>query len=246
MWEFPPEDLNLSNNEVHVWRFNLDLPAEQVEKLVATLSVDEKVRGDRFRFEQDRKRFIVGRGILRTILSRYLSIEPKQLQFEYSPRGKPKLAENFSKTKLQFNLSHSQGLALYGLTKNREIGIDLEYLRPMPNALNIAQRFFSEREYRLISNLSPEEQQKTFFQVWTRKEAYLKATGDGLSGSLDSIEVLFTPGASIHILNIPGDTQVGEWCFYDLIPAPNFIAAVVVSSSSSLNLNLFYVSGLTQ
>lgn len=229
MWRTPPINLVLAKNEVHVWRVNLDLPVEQIQELAKTLSADEQLRADRFYFEQHRQRFMVGRGILRTILGRYLGIEPDQLQFDYSSRGKPSLAESCAGNRVRFNLSHSQGLALYGFTQSRQIGIDLEYLRPMPDAEQIAQRFFSAGEYAVISALPPDKKQRAFFRGWTGKEAYLKATGDGLAGSLDQIEVCLTPGEPARLLSIKGDSQAASgWSLYNVTPASDYIGTLAV------------------
>ncbi len=229
MWSTPAKDLTLENKEVHVWRAELDLPAEQVQELAKTLSEDEQLRAQRFHFQKHRQRFIVGRGLLRTILGRYLGIKPEQIQFEYSPRGKPRLGESCCRERLQFNLSHSQGLALYGFTRDRRIGIDLEYLRSMPDAGQIAKRFFSPREYAAISALPPDEKQKAFFRCWTGKEAYLKATGDGLAGSLDQIEVSLTPDEPARLLSIQGNSRAASsWSLYNLTPASDYIGTIVV------------------
>ena len=224
-WDFPAEELNLASNEVHLWRAELDLPAAEVEELATKLSADEKLRADRFHFEIHRQRFIVGRATLRNILARYLNIEAKQLRFDYSSRGKPSLALS----DVEFNLSHSQALAIYAFTRDRRIGIDLEYLRSMPDADQIAQRFFSSREYQAIASLKENQQQQAFFQAWTAKEAYLKATGDGLAGSLDGVEVALTPGKPVKIVSIKGNKEaVSGWYLYSFTPASEYVAAVAV------------------
>jgi len=133
-WRPPPEDLALSSNDVHVWRASLDQLALRFQRLAQTLSADEQLRAERFYFEQDRRRFVVSRGLLRTILGCYLGIEPSRLQFCYGSRDKPALVETSGGGTLRFNLSHSQGLALYAVTRNREIGVDLERIRPISEA----------------------------------------------------------------------------------------------------------------
>jgi 4'-phosphopantetheinyl transferase len=229
MWSFPPTNLTLAAHEVHVWRAVLDIPLEQVLSLAKLLSEDETLRANRFYLEQHRQRFIVARGTLRLILGQYLGIDPWQLRFEYSSRGKPSLAKSYNKKEIQFNLSHSQGLALYGFTRSRKIGVDLEYLRPLPDAEQIAQRFFSRREFRIISALPPQEKQQAFFRGWTAKEAYLKATGDGLAGSLDRVEVSLMPEEPLHLLSIQGNSQVASrWHLSFLIPATDYVATLAV------------------
>lgn len=240
MWQFFPKSSKLAKDEVHVWRADLDLPQERIEELAAMLSADEKVRANRFYFERDKHRFIAGRGILRNILSLYSSIEPHLLHFEYGPRGKPRLAGNVG-LDLEFNLSHSQGLALYGLTLNNQIGIDLEYLRSIPNACEIARRFFSPTEYASFACLSEPERQRAFFSIWTAKEAYLKATGDGLSGALDRIEISLSASDALRLLSVEGDCKVAAgWYLSPIVLEPEYIATLAVSSfSPSINVKHF-------
>lgn len=233
LWHPPPKNLTLGNHDVHVWRAALDVPTDYLQQMVKTLSADEQQRADRFYFDRDRQRFIIGRGLLRTILGRYLGIEPSRVQFCYEARGKPVLADVDNKDRLRFNLSHSQGLALYAIACDREIGIDIEQIRPFPNAEDIAKRFFSVRESTEISTLPPEQQQTAFFKTWTCKEAYLKATGDGLAGSLDQVEVMLTPGEPPRLLSIRGDSQIAShWSLYELKPASDYIAALAVAGQN--------------
>ena len=236
LWQPARPDLELLSHDIHIWRAYLDRPAVEIEKLRQILSVDEQERADRFRFEQLRNHFIAGRGFLRTILSHYLNLEPHQLSFSYSHRGKPELANLKAEEKICFNLSHSNGLALYAVSRlngqvsqgNNSLGIDLEYMRSMPDAEKLAERFFSTRESQLISSLPVEQRQEAFFNGWTRKEAYLKATGDGLVG-LSKVEVSLVPGKPATLLSIQGDTEAASrWSLYQLIPAPDYVAALAV------------------
>lgn len=185
---------------------------------------------ERFRFERDRRRFIVGRGVLRTILGRYLGVEPDKVQFRYSPRGKPYLAERFDSYGLRFNLAHSHELALYAFTRDREIGVDLEYVRPMPDAVEIATRFFSTRENAVFRVLPKSQELEAFYNCWTRKEAYLKATGDGLARPLDQFAVSLTPGEPARLLHVEKDLlqEIARWSFQALKPAFSYVAAVAV------------------
>jgi 4'-phosphopantetheinyl transferase len=240
-----PTNLVLSEDEVHVWRADLNLSASRIEQLAQILSPDEQLRAGKFYFERDRKRFIAGRGILRTILSRYLDLDPTLLQFSYSSRGKPALANTDTQGTLCFNLSHSNALALYvlrrisvneagkgstqaSLKESCNLGIDLEHLRPMPDAEQLAKRFFSPREYAVISSLPLEQKQEAFFKGWTCKEAYLKAIGYGLAG-LEQVEVSVTPGEPAALLSIQGDSKAASrWSLQQLIPAPGYMAALAV------------------
>lgn len=227
-WLPAPKNLNLSLNDVHIWRINLNPSQSQLQAFWATLSSDEIARAERFYFPEHRQRFIAGRGTLRAILGQYLGIDSKQVEFEYQPRGKPFLAAKFADQGLLFNLSHSQDLALCGVSYQHQIGVDLEYIRTMPDVESLAKRFFSPREYAHLRLVSPEEQQQIFFRYWTCKEAYLKATGDGLV-QLEEIEIYLIPNQPSQLL------VSGNWVLRELTPVENCAAAVVVAGS---NINL--------
>ena len=169
-WTLPPANLNLSDQDIHLWKTNLNVSKDTLSYLNTLLSKDEQERAQRFRFERDRSHFIAGRGTLRCILGRYLNCDPDQICFSYSPKGKPSL-EAYAAAP-QFSLSHSHGLALYGLTRDRAIGVDLEYYRPI-GVESLAKSFFSAREFTLLQSLPAEQQLATFFHLWTCKEAYL-------------------------------------------------------------------------
>lgn len=219
-WLPKPPNLTLLSDEVHIWRIPLDQPESQIQYLATILSSDELARANRFYFPEHRQRFIAGRGILRSILGEYLQIKPQQVNFDYEPRGKPFLADNQSG--LQFNLSHSQNLGLCAVNYTRQIGIDLEYIRPTSNLEGLAQRFFLPREYELVRSLPDEQKQKIFFRYWTCKEAYLKATGDGIA-KLEEIEIALTPTEPASLQTFPA------WNLLELVPDDNCVAAVAVA-----------------
>lgn len=226
-WPCPPKDLVLSSSDVHVFCATLNLPETVTRQLAQTLSTDEQIRSERFYFERDRRRFIISRGILRTILGCYLGIAADQLQFCYGQHGKPELA--LGGYGLRFNLSHSQELVLYAVTRDRAIGIDVEYIRPVAEVEQIAQRFFSAREKAVFCTLPDDCKQAAFFNCWTRKEAYLKAIGDGLSIPLDQFDVSLSPGEPARLYSIKQDRAAAErWCLQELTPAPNYVAALAV------------------
>ncbi len=232
LWNHPPDNLVLSSQDVHVWPAELEQPTAWVEKLWQTLSEDEQIRAKRFYYERDQKHFIVGRGLLRTILSRYAGIAPDQLQFCYSPRGKPSLAATGANSTIQFNLSHSQGLALYAVTRGRQIGVDLEYIRSTSDVEKLAQRFFSPRESAIIHCLPPDQKQIAFFHAWTCKEAYLKATGEGLA-QLEQVEVSLELGEPPRLLRINKDCQPPtQWRLQALTPAADYTAALAVEGQN--------------
>jgi 4'-phosphopantetheinyl transferase len=228
LWMLGSTNWILSSKDVHVWCAALEQPDARVQQLAKTLSEDECSRASRFYFDRDRNHFIVGRGLLRTILSRYTNIAAHQIQFCYGSRGKPSLANPRGKGTLQFNVSHSQGLALYAITRDRRIGIDLEYIRPTSDVESLAKRFFSASEYAAISSLPPNQKQEAFFNAWTRKEAYIKATGEGLA-QLEQVEVSLIPGEPAKLLNIKQDAQAAaNWSLQALTPATGYIGALAV------------------
>ncbi|MBD2667010.1 4'-phosphopantetheinyl transferase [Richelia sinica FACHB-800] len=221
-WLTPPIDLNLPTEHVHIWRIHLNQPESIVLKYRETLSSDEITRAERFYFPEHRQQFIVGRGSLRNILGRYLGVSPSAVEFDYQPRGKPFLADKFAVSGLRFNLSHSQDLALCGVSYQQPIGVDLEYMRQLSDLESLAKRFFLPAEYELVASLPPEQKQQVFFRYWTCKESYLKATGDGLV-QLEQVAISLT-NLDPAKLGVPG-----EWSLEELVPADNFAAAVAVA-----------------
>ncbi len=232
-WNTPPHGLRLEPTEVHVWCATLNPPSDRIEELFHILSPDERLRAKRFYFERDRWRFIVARGILRMILSLYLKVEPGRVMFRYGPHGKPFLSIESDQDVLQFNLSHSQGLALYAFTYSRAIGIDVEYIKPQLDVEGIAARFFSPSESAMLLGLPETQKLDAFFNCWTRKEAYLKAKGIGLSLPLDQFDVSFVRGKPACILKTRGDPQEADrWSLQELTPATCYTGAVAVEGYS--------------
>lgn len=228
-WLLPPTNLILSTEEVHVWRARLDLPVSQVKQLKQTLSADEVDRAERFYFQQDSRHFIVARGLLRTILSRYLNVAPHQLRFNYGEHGKPTLAASSDQPKLNFNLSHAGGLVLYAVTYGRAVGIDLERIRFDFEYEQLAARFFSAQENAVLRDLPAHLKPEAFFNCWTRKEAYIKAKGQGLALPLNQFDVSLVPGEPAKLLSARGDAQeASRWALQELIPDPGYVAALAV------------------
>lgn len=229
MWPPPPVDLALSRDEVHVWRASLDQPTSWVQRLRHTLQISELSQAERFFYEKDREHSIVVHGLLRVILSRYLDVEPGQVRLCYSNHGKPSLAPRCARPKLKFNLSHSDGLALFVVTSGREVGIDLERVRPVPEADQIAERFFSARENAVLCSLPARLKDEAFFTCWTRKEAFIKASGKGLSLPLDRFDVSLEPGEPAMLLSVRDKPHESHrWSLRQLIPAPGYVAALAV------------------
>jgi 4'-phosphopantetheinyl transferase len=218
-----------STSDIHMWRAWLKLPPFLMYQFERTLSEDEHKRAACFHFEHDRDRFIIARGILRMILGSYLDIQPQEIHFAYNSYGKPGLSHNLTATAIQFNVSHSNELALYAFTCESEIGIDVEFVSPLLDEKEIANRFFSHREYTSYCQVSSNQKLNAFYNCWTRKEAYIKAIGNGLTHPLDSFEVSLIPSESPRILNIDGDKQkASEWTMIDLSPLPGYIAACAI------------------
>jgi 4'-phosphopantetheinyl transferase len=234
-WLPPPADLVLSADEVHVWRSRLDLPASQLLHLRQTLAADELGRVARFRYQADRDRFIAARGLLRTILSRYLDLEPGGIRFSYGPFGRPALVAAAGLSDygaLDFNLSHSGYIALFALAEGRRVGVDLERIDGKVEWEPLAERFFSAREKEALQALPPDVRRRAFFACWTRKEAYVKARGQGLSLPLDRFDVSVTPGGGAMLLATRDEPrQAARWVLRDLAPGPGYAAALAVEGS---------------
>ena len=230
-WQYPLEKPILRGDRVHLWRAYLDLSSCEIESLATLLSTNEIARADRFRFEIHRQRFVAARGILRLLLGHYLQTAPNNIEFQYGDRGKPSLAGSKQDNCLQFNISHSQAYALYGFTYNYPIGVDLEYIRNTADAVKIARRFFSEREAKIIEEAADGEQPIKFCQLWTAKEAYLKAVGTGLTASLDSVEIFLDRDRFPKLQAIEQNPlAVENWSLYPCFPTPDFIAAVAIAA----------------
>ena len=225
----PPNGCSLSSTDVHIWRAWLDQPRRHVDRLAQSLSAGERMRADRFRFEMDRVRFIVARGTLRSILSLYLGIEAGQVELDYQQQGKPYVREDLNRASIRFSTAHSYQLAVYAFVHAREIGIDLEYTKPMPGLWQTAMAFMSERELSLLSALPVCQQQQAFYLCWTCKEAYLKARGVGLAQPLERLDVSMTPGEPARLLSVEGKTdEAWRWAMQSFTPAPGYVAAFAV------------------
>ena len=222
---------------MQVWQASLDAGSPQLEKWQALLSADEQARAMSYHFARDRVRFIVRRGILRVLLGRYLGVEAELVRFQYGPMGKPHLAQEFDPAGLYFSLSHSDGTALYGITRQRKIGIDIERIRPGIVEEQIAERFFAPAETAALRALPRSVQPQAFYACWTQKEACAKALGNGVDQALDSFEMLVSSIESAEILKVAGSQQLADqWSLRTLHPGDGFAGAVAVEGSI-LHLN---------
>ncbi len=228
-WPSPRGSLVLSNDEVHVWRADLDHNPSRMNSLFHTLSEDEQARAERFYFQIDRERFIVARGALREILGVYLNRAAKSVLFCYGPHGKPALAQDPGGNTIHFNMSHSHGVALYAVTRGREIGIDLEFIRESLEVEQLAERFFSQREIATLRGLPVSLRKHAFFLCWTRKEAYIKARGEGLSLPLEQFDVSLIPGEPAALLRTQADPdEIRRWSLQELSVDPGYVSALAV------------------
>jgi 4'-phosphopantetheinyl transferase len=222
----------LPDDEVHVWRTTLDMAASNVAVLRQLLSPDERERADRFHFEADRRRGIIGRGYVRLLLGQILNLPPKKLQFRYDEFGKPSLVPK-QVPPLEFNVSHSGNLILIAITTGRAVGVDVERIRTDLDPDSIAAHFFSANECKILASLAVPLRYQAFFACWTRKEAYLKARGIGLSLPLDQFDVSFLPDEEPRLLATRHDpAEVRQWRLRALDLSSDYAAALAAAGST--------------
>ncbi len=225
-------DFFLQPQEVHIWQVALEQDAAVVAQLYALLSADESQRAARFHFPADRRRYIVGRGVLRSLLGHYLSCAPQTLRFDYNAYGKPQLAAAPGEPTLQFNLSHSGEVALYALAPSGRLGIDIECIRPDIEWAALVPQVFSRQEQHAFAALPMHERVAAFFRGWTRKEAYIKAHGKGLSLPLAQFDVTIAPDEPAQLLAtrdvVPDDAHT--WVLCDVACPAGYAAALAVDS----------------
>jgi 4'-phosphopantetheinyl transferase len=231
-WHEAIPERSILANEVHVWRVFNEKISSQIKNLEEILSDDELERAGKFYFEMDRKRFIMVRAILRIILSNYVREKPQHLHFKYSAFGKPMLATNPGSDNICFNLSHSNGIALYAVTLNRHAGIDVEHIRHNIDIEQIAKRFFSSAENSLLNNIHEKDRLAMFFKFWTRKEAIVKATGKGVSFPMEQVDVSSINDDFLSTVKLTDENKEGL-CFsvQDLFPEKGYAAAIAIAGN---------------
>ena len=217
-------------SEVHLWLIDLDPPETIIDACCSCLSCYERARAENFHFPQHRNRFIVAHGALRCILAAYANIPPRYVGFDVGKYGKPALAYP-SVNGLTFNLSHSGDIALLGVAAGLQVGVDVERIRSDVAAIELAERFFATREAEKLRSLPSTQRKSAFSRCWTRKEAYVKAIGQGLSYSLASFEVAFAQGETARLVWADGG-EIEGWRVYDAAPRAGYEAAVVVAGES--------------
>jgi 4'-phosphopantetheinyl transferase len=220
----PLPSIRLDDDVIDVWACPIQPTDCQIAEFIKILSPDERMRAGRFRFEHLRRSFIFTRGTLRVLLGRYLSSAPEEIPFSYGPQGKPAIGTD---TLVRFNISHSGDIVLLAFAREYDIGVDIERIRPLPDMDDLVQRFFSSAERSQIGSLPREQRERAFFACWTRKEAYLKALGNGLSTRLDTFCVTLTPTESARLVHINGEIHAAQaWTLQELTLMSDYAAAI--------------------
>lgn len=220
----------LQQDQVYVWIVELKQPDHIVQQLASFLTVDEMQRANRYHFKRDSRHFIVARGIVRLVLSHYLDCPPAEVQFALGAYGKPSVTMQPNGLDLRFNVSHSHELALIAVTLGREVGVDIEQIRPLDDADLIAEHFFSLSERAVLRSLPAAAKQQGFYACWSRKEAYIKATGLGLTQVLSEFDVTLAPHEPIRLVRVqdkPAEAQ--HWSYLSLSPPAGYAAALIVA-----------------
>lgn len=230
MTQSPPlsaqEFLPLEADDIHIWPLSLDLPEAELRRLEDVISAEETAFAKRFAFPSDRRRYVAAHGLLRLVLARYLDTIPAAVTFRRNTDGKPRLAHP---ERLRFNLSHSGLLGLLAVSAKREVGVDVEEIRDIDNIEDLAKTCFSPAEQAALAAVPAEQRKRAFFAGWTRKEAFLKALGDGLSRPLDSFTVSLAPAEPAKLLRVEGAPRTSEsYAIRSLEPAPGYLGALAV------------------
>jgi 4'-phosphopantetheinyl transferase len=224
--------LSLARDTVHLWFAELEASAERVLELERSLSSDEIERANRFKFPRDRCRFIVGRGLLRWLLGHYLYCKPRVIRFAYGPFGKPSLVQQSGSARVCFNLSHAGSLAVLAFVRGREIGVDIEQVDVTIDFQQMATQFFAPREIADIMMRPADQRHARFFELWTRKEALIKAHGKGLSTGLDKLHTLSCDDGPTDSAGTGAAYRIEPWSLRQFWPALGYVAALAVSGAA--------------
>lgn len=231
IWKQPPLALHLPDDKIHLWKENLDVSSDCRQAYFDLLNPTERERAARYRFEEPRNRFVVTRAILRRLIGRYTHLSPDKIVFDTNTWGKPMLAECMD-SHMEFNVAHSKDLALYAFASNRSVGVDVEYVHPIENVDHLVANFFSDYELQVFKQIPEELRLQAFFNGWTRKEAYIKGRGKGLSIPLNSFDVTLEPGESVALLeDRTNETEAQRWQLLDIKPGNGYTAALAVEGS---------------
>jgi 4'-phosphopantetheinyl transferase len=227
-WVSVPTPPLLLDGEIHVWKADLSVSEAELGGSESRLSEDEQDRAGRFHFAKDRGSYVVARAVLRTLLGSYLDTAAESLVFDYGPQGKPCLAPQTAADPISFNLSHSSTLALVALTRGHAIGVDVELIRERQNWEEVAERFFTDDEVLALRALPSAARTSEFFRFWTRKEAYIKGRGEGLSIPLNRFSVAGGHPGPVCADDSMELEEFSRWSLHDLDPGAGFRGAVAV------------------
>ncbi len=229
-WKPIPDDFQLSHLTVDVWSFSLDLTDDEIKSLFALLNEEEQQRAERLKVSSKNQQFVISRARLRQTLSPFLACSAKEVCFEYLEHGKPQIACDQNRSGLAFNLSHSANQTLIAVTLAGEVGIDIEVIEKRTDITKLAGRFFSEKEQQALTDITDDRRRQAFFSCWSRKEAFIKAVGDGLSYGLGNFTVSVEPEPGPVELSLPDTADVSDmWSVWDIPVEAAFKAAVAVS-----------------
>jgi len=239
IWRAGPAS-ELRPSDIHVWRVELNPPPALEQRYRMILAEDELVRAGRFHFERDRRRFTTARGALRVILSQYLESNPGQIKFLYEPAGKPYLPGAQNKPDLRFNVSHSGELALIGVCLGQSLGIDIEFKDADHATLEVARRFFAPEEIAAVEAAPAESRGEVFFAIWTMKEAYIKARGEGVALGLATFAVAAGPARNARLLRSShGVDETKRWKFWTIDAGPAYAAALAAEGDGEQRLSFW-------
>jgi 4'-phosphopantetheinyl transferase len=232
----------LSPSEVHVWAVPCDDPPMPRAALLELMSQAERERVSRLHFEADRRRAVIGRGVMRSLVGAYLGVEPARLRFDVTATGKPQLARAHSRP-LAFNVSHSGRWVMIAVSCGMEVGVDVECIRPLSDMEILAERFLAPDEAQEVLALPAERRERAFFACWTRKEAYVKALGAGLGHPLDAFRVSTDPDGPALLLHVEGGERASEsWTLWSAAPEENYLAALAVAAPH-VRVRSWYLTG---
>jgi 4'-phosphopantetheinyl transferase len=227
-WPSAPEEaIQLTPGQVHLWAAALNEFLDQLPKLEPLLSHDELARAEKFHFVEDCNRYMIRHGLLRLILSPYLEQVPSTIEFQHGAYGKPEVRSRSAGRPVFFNASHSSEIAVYAITADCPVGVDVERTRQIPEIEAIARRFFSPRETRTLLALPASSRLQAFYSCWTRKEAFLKATGEGIAENLEKVEVTLAPEDHPEVVSLTGDPRAHErWQLRPFSPAAGYLGCM--------------------
>lgn len=238
-WECPPAEFNMSKNEIHIWKIQLDFLPQQLKRSDHILSFQEREKAGRFFFETDKRRYLIGHSVLRTVLGKYTDTAPDQIQFKLNPQGRPCLQKRDNSKYLDFNLSYSHSTALCAIAFKRQVGVDVESVNSSLNVRSLAKQFFSDHEYKMINALPENKRPSVFLCLWTLKEACLKASGKGL-GCLEEAELPISSDVFLtQTVNQIKTGDSGRWAIFTFMPAPGCIAGLAIEGEVDFNLRFY-------